>query len=801
MKRFLISACTSLFLFLNAAAQNIDSTIETYATKYGEERVYIHYDKSTYAPGETIWFKVYLMQDIYPANTSKTFYVDWTDDKGNLLSHNSSPIVDGATVGQLDIPAAYTGKFIHLKAYTKWMLNFDSAFLYNNDLRILTKNNPAEKTKIVVTPTLQFFPEGGDIIAGVNNKIAFKANDQYGRPIKIKGTIQKKTGGILDSLHVIHDGMGFFLLHPNDGDSFLVKWSVQNPLDKDEKGKEHISPLPEVKASGLAMNVILSGKNRIFNVTASPEFVGSLGGIHVIGTMYQHQIFKISKDFKDGAVNGVVPTEGLPSGILAITAFDKQWKPMAERITYINNGEFIFHPEMEVQHWGLNKRARNEIQLTVPDSLDADFSVSVTDIDIDADSSDNIISHLMLSGELKGKIYNPAYYFSNDSDTLSQQLDLVMLTHGWRRFNWDKVVKGEFPEISYPKDTAYLSLSGKVYGATPSQLREANNIILFLNNKMLGKKMMVIPVEANGTFNDPSFLLFDTAQIYYQLSKAGGLGDVSVKFMEGRLPPLRNSIAATGNFYSKFFDTIGNARHLSLANELADIANRYKAKVLETVTIKAKTKSPVQLLDEKYASGLFSGGDGYQFDLLDDTRALGSRSIFDYLQGQVAGLQINSASSPPSLQWRGGSPQLYLDEVPADPSFVSSIPISDVAYIKVLRPPFMGSVNGGSGAIAIYTRRGDDRKSAPGKGLSSNTVTGYTAIREFYSPNYGTISPDDDKQDLRTTLYWNPQVVTTPVNNKVVLTFYNNDISRAFRVTIEGMTKDGRLAHLEQIME
>ncbi|MDQ6761084.1 MAG: hypothetical protein M3015_00480 [Bacteroidota bacterium] len=794
MKQFLISACTTFFLFFTAAAQNIDSTIEIYAAKYGQERAYIHYDKSTYAPGETIWFKVYMLQDIYPANGSKTFYIDWTDDKGNLLSHNSSPVVDGTTVGQFDIPATYTGKFIHIKAYTKWMLNFDSAFLYNNDLRILTTNTLTEKTKIVITPALQFFPEGGDIVAGVTNKVAFKANDQYGRPVKIKGIVQNKSGGLLDSLHIIHDGMGFFLLHPDEGESFSAKW-------KDEKGTEHISPLPEIKPGGVAISILISGKNRILNVTATPEVAASLGSIHVIGTMYQHQVFQIAKEFKDGAVNGVVPTQGLPSGVLTITTFDNQWKPIAERITYINNGEFLFHPEMEVQHWGLNKRARNEIQIAVPDSLDADFSVSVTDIDIDADSSDNIISHLMLTGELKGKVYNPSYYFTNDSDTLSQQLDLVMLTHGWRRFNWDKVIKGEFPEISYPKDTAYLTLSGKVYGALPSQLREADNIILLINNKMIGKKMVVIPVESNGTFNDPSFLLFDTAQIYYQLSKAKGLGDVSVKFLEGRLPPLRYNIAATGNFYSKFFDTTGNARHLQLASQLADIANRYKAKVLETVTIKVKTKSPVQMLDEKYTSGLFRGGDGYQFDLLDDTRAAGSRSIFDYLQGQVAGLQVNSSSSPPSLQWRGGAPQLYLDEVSTDASFISSIPISDVAYIKVLRPPFMGSSNGGSGAIAIYTRRGDDRKSAPGKGLSSNTVTGYTPIREFYSPNYGTISPDDDKADIRTTVYWNPQVVTTPVNNKVVLTFYNNDISRAFRVTIEGMTKDGRLAHLEQIME
>lgn len=794
MKRFLISACINFLLLSAAAAQNIDSTINTYATKYGEERVYIHYDKSTYAPGETVWFKVYLMQDIYPANSSKTFYIDWTDDKGNLLAHNLSPIVDGTTVGQFDIPAAYTGKFIHVKAYTKWMLNFDSAFLYNNDLRILTTNSLAEKTKNIITPSMQFFPEGGDIVAGVPNKVAFKANDQYGRPLKIKGIVQSKAGSLLDSLHVIHDGMGFFLLHPEAGESFSAKW-------KDEKGAEHITPLPGVKAGGVSMSVLISGKNRIFNILASPEVAASLGSLYVIGTMYQHEIFKIAKDFKDGAVNGVVPTQALPSGILTITAFDNQWKPIAERITFINNGEFLFQPELEVQHWGLNKRARNEIQITVPDSLDANFSVSVTDIDIDADSSDNIISHLMLTGELKGKVFNPSYYFSNDSDSLAQQLDLVMLTHGWRKFNWDKVTKGELPSISYPKDTSYLTLSGKVYGATSFQLRDADNIILLVNNKTIGKKMMVIPLEANGTFNDPSFLLFDTAQIYYQLSKAKGLGDVSVKFLEGRLPPLRNNIAATGNFYSKFLDTAGNARHLQLANQLADIANQYKAKVLETVTIKVKTKSPVEVLDEKYASGLFKGGDGYQFDLLDDTRAFGSRSIFDYLQGQVAGLQINSSSNPPTLQWRGGSPQLFLDEVATDPSFISSIPVTDVAYIKVLRPPFMGSSNGANGAIAIYTRRGDDRKMEPGKGLANNTVTGYTAIREFYSPNYGTISPDDDKADIRTTLYWNPQVITTPVNNKAVLTFYNNDISRAFRVIIEGMTKDGRLTHLEQIME
>ncbi|MEP7251089.1 MAG: hypothetical protein ABI683_01880 [Ginsengibacter sp.] len=794
MKRCAFTTCLVFFILLHTQAQTIDSTIEKYAGEYSSERIYLHYDKSTYAPGETIWFKAYLMQGIYPATDSKTLYIDWTDDKGNVLLHSPSPIVDGTTVGQFDLPATYTGKFIHLKAYTKWMLNFDTAFLYNNDLRVLTKTNIAQATKMVITPSLQFFPEGGDMITGVTNKIAFKASDQFGRPVLIKGEITDKAGKVLDSLHVIHDGMGFFFLTPKEGDALTAKW-------KDDKGKSYSTELPTAKSSGITMQVVPSKNNRIFSVTAPATEAVAVGKVHLIGTMYQHEIFKVTKDISSGTAQGVIPTQDLPSGILTITVFNDHWVPLAERITFIDNREYLFQAEMEVQHWGLNKRARNEVQIAVPDNLPANFSVAVTDVDIDADSSDNIISHLLLTGELKGRIFNPAWYFTDSSNSRSGELDLVMLTHGWRRFNWDNVAKGVFPKINYQKDTSYLTLSGKIYGATTSQLRDAANIVLMINNADHGKQMLALPVSPSGVFNDPSYLLFDTANIYYQLSKASGITDVSVKFMEGRLPPLQNNIAATGNYYSKFFDTAGNARHLALANELHELLAKYHGKVLETVKISVKTKSPVEMLDEKYTSGMFKGGDGYQFDLLTDQRASASTSIFNYLQGQVAGLQISTAGNTPTLQWRGGSPALFLDEIPSDASMLASIPVSDVAYIKVMRPPFMGASGGANGAIAIYTRRGDDAKAVGGKGLSSNTVTGYTGIREFYAPNYGTFNPDDDKRDLRTTLYWNPNVVTTPQQSKVVVTFYNNDITKAFRVIIEGMTKDGRLTHIEQIME
>ncbi|HUR12122.1 MAG TPA: hypothetical protein VM012_12165, partial [Flavitalea sp.] len=190
---------------------------------------------------------------------------------------------------------------------------------------------------------------------------------------------------------------------------------------------------------------------------------------------------------------------------------------------------------------------------------------------------------------------------------------------------------------------------------------------------------------------------------------------------------------------------------------------------------------------------------GYQFDLVNDGNTFGYSSVFNYLQGKVAGLQINN-SNPPVISWRGGTPTVYLDEMRTEPDMIQNIPVGDVAYIKVFRPPFAVMGDGG-GAIVIYTKKGNDAASSTRKGLNSNVISGYSRIKEFYSPNYDRFDVRNEKQDIRTTLYWNPSVVTKKGNGKVTLQFYNNDITGSFRIVVEGMTKDGLLTHFEQIIE
>jgi hypothetical protein len=640
-----------------------------------------------------------------------------------------------------------------------------------------------------------FFPEGGDLIAGVNNKIAFKANDQFGRPVKIKGEIKNGSGVVIDQLKLIHDGMGFFNIIPKEGEKFMAYWQEEN-------GAQHKTELPVVKNSGASLQVAVNGSKRNFLVTVSPKSVTRLNVLHILGTEYQRPVFNITKEIEGGVAGGIIPTQNLPTGILTITVFDNDWKPLAERITFINNEDYEFYPTMTVKHWGLNQRARDEIEIEVPDSLSANLSVAVTDAGIDEDTSNNIISHLLLTGELKGKIHDPAYYFINNSDSIMQQLDLVMLTNGWRRIDWQKIVAGEFPQIKYQRDTSYLSISGKIYGATPTQLELAGHITLMISKKNSGTQVFSVPVKPDGSFTDPALILFDTAKIYYQMAKNNGLDDVSVQFLANKLPPFSDNSKASGIYFNHAADTTGYDYHIHLNDALQRELNYYKGKVLATVTVKANPKSTVAEMDKRYTSGLFSGGDAREFDLVNDPFAHTSLDIFQYLQGKVAGLQINAASNPPTLSWRGSTPQLFLDEIPATPEMLSSLPVADVAYIKVFQPPFMGASGGGAGGgIAIYSRKGGDEKEEPGKGLSNNMVSGYTLVRQFYSPDYDSFNEENEKKDLRTTLYWNPSVITSPGKNKVLLKFYNNDFAQSFRVVIEGMTKDGRLAHVEQMME
>ena len=165
------------------------------------------------------------------------------------------------------------------------MLNFDTAFIYQKDIRIINKTTADKNPKPATIVSIQFFPEGGDAIAGIANKIAFKAIDQWGRPVNVKGIITSSAGSTVDSFHSVHDGMGYIILTPQANATYTAKW-------KDDKNIAYSTTLPTIKSDGVSMQVAVIGSKRYIKLSVNNEASDRFKTLHIIGTMNQHPVFK-----------------------------------------------------------------------------------------------------------------------------------------------------------------------------------------------------------------------------------------------------------------------------------------------------------------------------------------------------------------------------------------------------------------------------------------------------------------------------------------------------------------------------
>lgn len=794
-----------LFPALNYA-QKIDSMMNIYADHFPQEKLYLHFDKNVYNPGETIWFKAYLFMGIEPSPISKNFYAELSDANGNILQRKISPFYESTAAGNFDIPANYAGNHLHIRAYTSWMLNFDTAFVFEKDIRLLNVLKDSAKTATSSSQNsetyFQFFPEGGDVIAGVENNVAFKANDQYGLPVRVKGVLKDASGKDILEFNSVHDGMGKFLITPDKGDSLYAVW-------KDEKGVEHRTGFPQVKPDGVSLRVMSANKKVFFSVSRSADKAEEYDHLTIIAHMNQQLVYKAFVNLKDVFMSGgSIPVDQLPTGVLQLTIFANNNLPVAERVVFVNNHSYEFSPELVVATKGIKRRGVSIINITVPDTLKANLSMSITDAEADGKkvNDDNIISRLLLTGDIRGYVHDPNYYFSNYSDSASQHLDLVMLTHGWRRFKWDQLARGKTPTIKYPVED-YLSINAEVLGIDVSRISRDENMNIILQRKDSSVEMMTAPKISGGKFGVSGLMFYDTVKAYYQFNTNRNLSRETAVVFNNGLVKGNKKIKPIIETYTGWTaaDSALLRKNKFIVEETARIKeNNEKVKTLATVTVRARQKTPAEKLDEQYSSGLFSGGDAYVFDLQNDQLAGSYLDIFSYLQGKVAGLMISQGGNgQTTLSWRGDAPTIFLNEMRVDPSQLRGTPVSDIAMVKVFRP---GSAlifgGGGSGAIAIYTKKGEKSKPDPTiKGLEQTRIIGYSITRQFYSPDYSLKSDFENDEDIRTTLYWNPLILTDKSSQKTTVQFFNNDISRKLRIVLEGVNSEGKLTRIEKIIQ
>lgn len=786
-----------LFYFEKAQAQVYDSTLSVYDEEFPLEKVHIQFDRTMYNVGETLFYKLYILTGVEWTSLSKNVYVVFYDNNGTFLKETVAPLFQSSAKGSFDVPKEYKGDFIHIKAYTRWMLNDDSVFLYERNIPINVAKEVSQKTTTNPLTKVDVFPEGGGLVIDLKSKVAFKATNSAGAPVFIKGFLVNNKNKVLDTLKVAHDGMGIFKLKPIAGESYQLNWT-------DENGKKGTTSIMPAIPSGVIMNVTMDSEKAYVTVERSFDVADNFKKMKMLVHQNQRVLYKV--DFKGEeriAQKASLPIEELPTGVVQISLFTDDWLPIAERIILVNNRLHEFNAQVSVQIANVKKRGKNIIELYVKDTTAANMSMAITDASLVLPEQQTIYSDFLLSNDIRGRVYNPAYYFSSDADSVAAHLDLVMLTNGWRKFDWEKIKNAVLPKQIYPIETDLMKVTGKVYANATSKFNEDLLLNLIILGKDSNKKMSFLPVDKNGIFQDKSAFFYDTSRIYYSVNGKAKNNSYVVHFENGLLnQSLKKLNLAADPFNNNWADSLARIKLNSILVEQERQRKLLASMTLSEVVVKSRTKSAVQILDDKYATGFFAGGDGISFDLSSDANMIAAIDILTYLQAKVPGLTISLAGQP-SATWRGSNTQFFLNEMPTTIDQVQSIAITDISYIKAMRPPFFGAMGGGSGgAISIYTKKGEYNKggNVNNKGMEYKVLGGYSVFKEFYNPTYDKPA-ENFEIDNRATLYWNPYLLTNKKSSRVRIEFFNNDISKKLQIVLEGINANGRLARVVKYIE
>ena len=786
MRKHLTGIVLSIFSLLSVNtifAQQIDSMMSVYADRAAPEKIHIHFDKSIYNKTETVWYKIYILQGSDTAAISKNVYLDWYDASGKLIKQSVSPVLLSTAQGSFDVPGDYEGGLLQVKAYTRWMLNDDPAFSYLREIYINT-NNPTRP--VANKTTVETFPEGGFLIQGLKSRIAFKATNQYGNPVFINGVLTDEKNKLIDSLQVLHDGMGSFFLQPLPSQSYQLNWT-------DENGITGTTPIPFNKTEGAEISISTANNKAKIQVERTDAVSDNFKQLTLLVHMNRVALYQVALNTTNKTnLTAEIPLEELPTGLLQFTLFTSDWIPVAERVLFVNNHTHEFEVTLKNALTNLEKRGKNAIDITVPDTLFTNMSLAITDAAVNAPDQHSIFSDIFLSSEIKGKVYNPAYYLMSDADSVKAHLDLVMLTNGWRRFDWDKIKAQVPPTITYPVETNYMKLQGKVLGAALNSTSEVLNI--FITAKDSSKQLIIVPVALDGSFSHPLFF-YDTAKLFYSFNNNAALANSTHLQLNNGLFKLEpTNIAA--NYSAPFLwnDLLAKQKLNTLLAEQEQLKKYMAEATLKEVTVISRIKSKEQVLSEKYSSSFFSHNEAGIFDLTDNSKPVYSRNILEYLQSRVAGLDIIQDN----VSWRGDIPEFFLNEMRVDKATALIVDMNSIAMIKVFRPPFMFATGGGrGGAIAIYTKKGDDNKiNLNIKGLDYTLLEGYTKFKEFYSPNYEKPEDSFTKHDTRTTLYWNPYLFTNKTKQTMHVEFFNSDVTRSYMIVLEGINAAGKMTRI-----
>jgi hypothetical protein len=707
--------------------------------------------------------------------------------------------VNGSAAGEMELPAAIKPGTYILSAYTLWMLNFPQ-FISRQKIKIYNagKAEAAAKAnqKATAQVSLQFFPEGGQMITGLTSKLAFKTQDQWKRPLTGSGKIVNSKNEAVASFKTEHDGMGMVSFIPEAGETYSAT------LDDNRTSKRFA--LPAVYAEGINLVADNSNETKTFvKLERGEKNKDAYNNLLLVAQQNYEVVYMAKINFDEGEDAVAISKKSLKPGIMHITVFDNLGKIMAARSVFISN---YSPPPLLKANVTPARRGKNTVSIDLSAFAMPDVSVSISNAAAETSPRENnIFSTLLLASDVPAAINAPAHYFTGkDSNTL-QQLDMLMIIHGWSRFQWPDVLSYNFPKLQYPFETG-LSVSGKVTQPNGKSSLPSGKINLVIKGEDSTTIMSEATVGANSEFVVADLDFKKSASIFYQgTNKTKTNALVSVKINPVYIDTLVKSAlplelpASTGETTPPPY-----LQALVSKKEKDDNA---RSKLLQEVVVISKKLSVADSVTKLYVSPLFEYSD--QTLVMDDGHYF---DIWQYLQRMVPGISIDKTESTPRINFSrydglsffssegpASGVQLYLNEVPVSPEVADNLNPSDISLIKVYKGVTGIALGASRGAISIYTKKGVSTRDWRVRGFDFIKQSGYAVNRNFYKMDYSVLNPENSFSDVRPTLYWNPYVKL--VDGKAIIEFYNDDISTQARIMLEGIDKNGKLISLDKVLE
>lgn len=769
-----IFSAASISIYAQSDLQKIISPFDANNKGLLKEKIFVHTDKNFYLAGEINWFKIYNTDAIFqkPVDISKVAYVEILDTANKPILQAKVALKQGEGQGSFYLPQSLVSGIYKFRAYTNWMKNFDADDYFEKRITIIN----LQKSTNTLTPKqisydVQFFPEGGDMVNGLQSRIAFKAMASNGNSYAF-------TGYLLDGKDTlvrfapIHAGMGDFMFTPAAG-------HIYKTLIKTNDGNTFIKELTGALSSGYTVqlndetegDISVKVQTNINNTTKN--FLVVHGNLSIK--------FAAEGLIKNGSNIFTVKKSVLPDGVSYFTVFNEQMQPVCERLYFKKP---VQHLDLDVHTDQPSYNTRNKVNIDITaenKTLNADavtLSMSVYRLDSLQTTDENTIEHyLLLDSDVKGNIENLSWYFTATDTETRKPLDLLMLTNGWRRLKWDDIMQNKKPLLRFVPEFNGHIITGRVIN--PSNGLVHANLESYLS----------VPGSTSAFYTGESD---STGSVRFEVRNFYGSANIITQ-----TDPLSDSncVVEINDPFSKNFSPVSLPAFNKPLDRLHTLLDQSISMQVQNIYIREKLKQ------FDFPAGVDSAAYYKKPDLtymLDDyTRFTSMEEVLREYVSFVNVVRKNGVVHFPVLNLPAKEmftedPMLTLDGVPVfnfnrflefDPLKIKSMEVITQRYI-------LGNAMF-SGIVDCKTYNPSLSNYEFGPHVLVLDYEGLQMEREFYSPSYNnTIAASTHIPDFRNVLQWDPHIKLQG-NNSATLSFYTSDLPGKYVVVVQGISYNG----------